>query len=63
MRSGLVALARRQAGRHAAQRGRAGRGDVGLAARVETRLEDVGRVLSAESTCKMHGILQINTPL
>ena len=40
MRSGLAALARR----HAAQRGRAGRGDVGLAAWVETRAEGVRRV-------------------
>ena len=40
MRSGLAALARR----HAAQRGRAGRGDVGLAARVEARAEGVRRV-------------------
>ena len=40
MRSSSAALARR----HAAQRGRAGRGDVGLAAWVETRAEGVRRV-------------------
>ena len=40
MRSSSAALARR----HAAQRGRTGRGDVGLAARVETRTEGVRRV-------------------